>query len=134
MWWIPQANIADSKAKAIDEIAMTLASAGSQLSRFTVEGKHVPQHLMEKVKILGERYNSGHHDKPEGNNGQLIKDLGLLDYLADRFAVAGTPQDCISKLQAAIDAGARQFWMSFHFKDKARFMRDWAREVIPAFR
>jgi 5,10-methylenetetrahydromethanopterin reductase len=134
MWWIPQANIADSKAKAIDEIAMTLASAGSQLSRFTVEGKHVPQHLMEKVKILGERYNSGHHDKPEGNNGQLIKDLGLLDYLADRFAVAGTPQDCISKLEAAIDAGARQFWMSFHFKDKARIMRDWAREVIPAFR
>jgi 5,10-methylenetetrahydromethanopterin reductase len=134
MWWIPQANIADTKEQAIDEIAMTLASAGSQLSRFTLEGKHLPPHLLSKVKTLGERYNSGHHDKPEGSNGQLIKDLGLLDYLSDRFAVAGTPQDCIRKLEAAIAAGARQFWMSFHFKEKARFMRAWAQGVIPAFR
>jgi 5,10-methylenetetrahydromethanopterin reductase len=134
MWWIPQANIAKSKAEALDEIAMTLASAGSQLSRFTAEGKHIPPHLMDKVVELGRRYNSGHHDKPEGDNGRLIKDLGLIDYLADRFAVAGTAEDCVKKLQSAIDAGARQFWMSFHFSHKARFMRDWARGVIPAFR
>jgi 5,10-methylenetetrahydromethanopterin reductase len=134
MWWLPLANVGDDKARAIDEIAMTLASAGSHLSRFTVKGKHIPDHLMDKVKLLGERYNSDQHDKPDSANREVIKELDLLDYLAERFAVAGTPQDCIKKLEAAIGAGARQFWMSIHFDDKARFMRDWARDVMPAFR
>jgi 5,10-methylenetetrahydromethanopterin reductase len=134
MWWLPLTNVGADYAKAIDEIAMTLASAGSHLSRFTTEGKHIPRHLMEKVKMLGARYNSAQHDKPDSSNRELIKELGLLDYLAERFAIAGTPQDCIDKLKAASDAGARQFWMSIHFDDKARFMREWARDVMPAFR
>jgi 5,10-methylenetetrahydromethanopterin reductase len=134
MWWLPLTNVGADRAKAIDEIAMTLASAGSHLSRFTTEGKHIPEHLMEKVKMLGARYNSAQHDKPDSSNRELIKELGLLDYLAERFAIAGTPQDCIDKLKAASDAGARQFWMSIHFDDKARFMREWARGVMPAFR
>lgn len=134
MWWLPLTNVAADKATAVDEIAMTLASAGSHLSRFTVKGKHIPDHLMDKIKELGERYRSDQHDKPDSVNREIIKELGLLDYLADRFAVAGTSQDCIAKLESAIDAGARQFWMSVHFDDKARFMRDWARHVMPAFR
>ena len=134
MWWLPLTNVGSDRAKAVDEIAMTLASAGSHLSRFTVAGKHIPEHLMDKVKMLGERYNSAQHDKPDSTNRELIKELGLLDYLAERFSIAGTPKDCIRKLEAAISAGARQFWMSIHFDDKARFMREWAREIMPAFR
>jgi 5,10-methylenetetrahydromethanopterin reductase len=134
MWWLPLTNVGPDRVQAIDEIAMTLASAGSHLSRFTVKGKHIPDHLMEKVKMLGRRYDSAQHDKPDSTNRELIKELGLLDYLADRFSIAGTPQDCIKKLEAAVAAGARQFWMSIHFDDKARFMRDWAREIMPAFR
>ena len=45
-----------------------------------------------------------------------------------------SPKDCIAKLEAAIGAGARQFWMSIHFDDKARFLLDWARDIMPAFR
>jgi 5,10-methylenetetrahydromethanopterin reductase len=134
MWWLPLTNVGPDQAKAVDEIAMTLASAGSHLSRFTVKGKHIPEHLMDKVKMLGQRYNCDQHDKPDSANRELIKELGLLEYLADRFSVAGTAKDCIRKLEAAIEAGARQFWMSIHFNDKARFMRDWSRDVMPAFR
>jgi 5,10-methylenetetrahydromethanopterin reductase len=134
MWWLPLTNVGPDRDKAVDEIAMTLASAGSHLSRFTVKGKHIPEHLMDKVKMLGTRYNSAQHDKPDSSNRELIKELELLNYLAERFSVAGTPKDCIAKLEAAIGAGARQFWMSIHFDDKARFMRDWARDIMPAFR
>ena len=134
MWWLPLTNVGSDRSKSIDEIAMTLASAGSHLSRFTVQGKHIPEHLMQKVKTLGSRYNPAQHDKPDSSNRELIKELGLLEYLAERFAIAGTPRDCIAKLEAAIAAGAHQFWMSIHFDDKARFMRDWARDIMPAFR
>lgn len=133
MWWLPLTNIRDDRTQAIDEIAMTLASAGSHLSRFTTEGKHIPAELHERVVELGRRYHVDQHDKPDSANRQLIDELGLRDYLADRFAVAGTVEDCVAKLEQAIAAGARQFWMSIHFDDKERFLREW-KAVVDAFR
>ena len=134
LWWLPLTNLADDRRAAIEEIAMSLASAGSHLSRFTTVGKHIPPELLDKVRELGARYHFDQHSKPDSANRQLIAELGLVDYLADRFAVAGTADDCIRKLEQAVAAGARQFWMSVHFDDKARFMRDWSSRVMPAFR
>ncbi len=134
MWWLPITNVSDSSERSIREIAPTLASAGSHLSRFTTAGKHIPPELFDRVRELGRRYRSDQHDKPDSTNRTLIAELGLTDYLANRFSIAGTPADCIGKLERAIEAGARQFWMSVHFDDKIRFMRDWANKVMPAFR
>jgi 5,10-methylenetetrahydromethanopterin reductase len=133
-WWWPDVNVAASYREAVDEIKMSLASAGNHLSRFTTEGKHIPPDLLEKVKILGQRYAFSTHTLPDSPNVRLIDELGLVDYLADRFAAVGTPKDCIAKIEAAAEAGARQFWMSVHFDDKERFLRDWAAKVAPAFR
>jgi alkanesulfonate monooxygenase SsuD/methylene tetrahydromethanopterin reductase-like flavin-dependent oxidoreductase (luciferase family) len=134
MWWWPDVNVAAGYREAVDEIKMSLASAGNHLSRFTTEGKHIPPDLLEKVKILGRRYAFSTHTLPDSPNNRLIEELGLVDYLADRFAAVGAPKDCIAKIEAAVEAGARQFWMSVHFDDKERFLRDWAAKVAPAFR
>jgi 5,10-methylenetetrahydromethanopterin reductase len=134
LWWWPDVNVAASYREGVDEIKMSLASAGNHLSRFTTEGKHIPPDLLAKVKILGQRYAFSSHTLPDSPNNRLIEELGLVDYLADRFAAVGTPAQCIKKLEAAADAGARQFWMSVHFDDKERFLRDWAAKVAPAFR
>jgi alkanesulfonate monooxygenase SsuD/methylene tetrahydromethanopterin reductase-like flavin-dependent oxidoreductase (luciferase family) len=113
---------------------MSLAAAGNHLSRFTTEGKHIPPELLGQIKELGARYHFDQHSKPGSANSRLIEELGLVDYLAERFAVAGTAEECIRKLERAVAAGATQFWMSVHFEDKLRFMRDWAERVMPAFR
>jgi 5,10-methylenetetrahydromethanopterin reductase len=134
MWWWPDVNVAASYREGVEEIKMSLAAAGNHLSRFTTEGKHIPPDLLEKVKILGQRYAFSSHTLPGSPNNRLIEDLGLVDYLADRFAAVGTPAECIKKLEVAAEAGARQFWMSVHFDDKERFLRDWAAKVAPAFR
>ena len=134
MWWWPDANIAASRREAVGEIRMSLASAGNHLTRFTSEGKHIPPELLGKVKALGERYTFADHVAPGSGNGRLIEELGLIDYLADRFAFAGTAAECIKKIERAVDAGARRFWISIHFDDKFRFMKDWAEQVMPAFR
>jgi 5,10-methylenetetrahydromethanopterin reductase len=134
MWWLPLTNVDNNRERAINEIAPTLASAGSHLSRFTTKGKHIPPEIMDKIKELGRRYNSDQHDKPNSANRELAKELGLLDYLAERFSVAGSPKDCIKKLEGAIDAGARQFWMSVHLDDKIGFMKNWSSQVMPAFK
>jgi 5,10-methylenetetrahydromethanopterin reductase len=134
MWWWPDVNVAGSYREGVDEIRMSLAAAGNHLSRFTTEGKHIPPELLDRVRALGQRYAFATHTLPGSANNRLIEELGLVDYLADRFAAVGTPADCVRKLGAAIDAGARQFWMSVHFDDKERFLRDWADKVAPAFR
>ena len=134
MWWWPDANIATSRREAIEEIKMSLAAAGNHLTRFTTEGKHIPDDLLPKVRALGEHYTFGDHVQPGSGNGRLIEELGLVDYLADRFAFAGTAAECVRKLERAVEAGARRFWISIHFDDKVRFMRDWATQVMPAFR
>jgi 5,10-methylenetetrahydromethanopterin reductase len=134
MWWLPLTCVDDDRDRALHLVAPTLASAGSHLSRLATRGKHIPPELMDKVRELGRRYNSAQHDVPGSDNRALIKELGLLDYLAERFAVIGSPRDCIAKLERAIDAGARQFWMSVHFDDKIAFMRRWSEQVMPAFR
>jgi alkanesulfonate monooxygenase SsuD/methylene tetrahydromethanopterin reductase-like flavin-dependent oxidoreductase (luciferase family) len=126
--------VAPSYREGVEEIKMSLAAAGNHLSRFTTEGKHIPPDLLEKVRILGQRYVFTSHTLPGSANNTLIEELGLVDYLADRFAAVGTPADCIRKIEAAVEAGARQFWMSVHFDDKERFLRDWAARVAPAFR
>lgn len=133
LWWLPVANVRGERSAAIDEVAMTLASAGSHLSRFTTEGKHIPTELHDAVVALGERYRPEEHSKPDSTNRGLIRELGLLDYLADRFAIAGTAEECVAKIEAAAEAGARQFWMSIHFDDKERFLRDF-QAVMAAFR
>jgi len=134
MWWWPDANIAASRREAIEAIKMSLAAAGNHLTRFTAEGKHIPPELLDEVKALGERYAFADHVQPGSANCRLIEQLGLVDYLADRFAFAGTPAECIEKVERAVEAGARRFWISIHFDDKRRFMRDWAEQVMPAFR
>lgn len=134
MWWWPDVNVAASYREAVAEIGMSLAAAGNHLSRFTTEGKHIPPELLPKVKALGQRYTFIEHVMPGSANCRLIEELGLVEYLAERFAAVGTPDDCIAKLERAVEAGARQFWMSVHVDDKVRFLRDWAATVMPAFR
>jgi 5,10-methylenetetrahydromethanopterin reductase len=134
MWWWPDANVAASRREAVSEITMSLAAAGNHLSRFTTEGKHIPPDLLSKVKLLGQRYTFGDHVAPGSANCRLIEELGLVDYLADRFAIAGTPAECIETIERAVAAGARRFWISIHFEDKLRFMRDWSTKIMPAFR
>jgi 5,10-methylenetetrahydromethanopterin reductase len=134
MWWWPDANVAASRHEAIAEITMSLASAGNHLSRFTTEGKHIPPELLPRVQELGQRYTFGDHVAPGSGNGRLIEELGLVDYLADRFAIVGTPAECIKTIERAVDAGARRFWISIHFDDKQRFLRDWSTRIMPAFR
>jgi 5,10-methylenetetrahydromethanopterin reductase len=134
LWWWPDVSIAPSYRDAIDEIKMSLAAAGNHLSRFTTEGKHIPPELLPRIKELGARYTFTDHVRPGSANSRLIEELGLVDYLADRFAAAGTAAECIRKLEQAVEAGASRFWLSVHVDDKLRFLRDWASQVLPAFR
>ncbi len=132
--WFPWVSVAGSRDEAVHAIKHSLASGAKHLGRFTTQGKHIPSQFLDKIREAKQRYRFDQHQMPDSDNARMIEELGLVDYLADRFAIAGTLEDCIRKIETAAEAGATHFWMSVHFADKERFMREWGETVIKRFR
>ena len=59
-----------------------------------------------------------------------VMELGLVDYLAERMAIAGTPDDCKAQIARAQKAGAHQFCLLVALADKIGFMRRWSELVV----
>lgn len=58
----------------------------------------------------------------------LVDDIG---YLAERFAIAGTPDDCVDQVERAGRAGADRLPLTAITPDPRRFIERWSTEVIP---
>lgn len=98
-WLFAKANVADERETAVEEIKMALAASANHAFSHTLEGKMVPDEHVDAIERLKDEYVSHEHEQPgETHNKQLVEELGLTDYLADRFAVVGTPADCRAKL------------------------------------
>jgi 5,10-methylenetetrahydromethanopterin reductase len=134
VWWFAKTNVADTRAGAVEPIRMALAASANHAFRFTLENKGVPPDLHERVRGLQRDYNSHHHELAGAGNALLTDRWGLTDYLADRFAIAGTPDDCVAQLQRAMAAGAHQFVVTAFVPDPRVFMRRWMLEVAPGCR
>jgi len=129
VWWFAKTSLADRRALAIEPIKMALAASANHAFRFTLDGKGVPADLHEKIRALQREYNSHHHEIPGAGNAALPDRWDLTEFLVDRFAIAGSPDDCLAQIRRAMDAGAHQFMITGFVPDPRGFMRRWAREV-----
>lgn len=135
VWWLVKANVAGSRAEAIGEIKMALAASANHAFRFTLEGKGVPPPLREPIRGLQREYDSHQHEiLGPTRNAELTDRWGLTDYLAERFAIAGTPAECATQARRAAAAGAHQLLLTGIVRDPARFVARWAAEVAPLCR
>ena len=131
IWAFAKCNISDNHEDAIDEIKMALAASGHHAFRFTLEGKNVPEELEEAVMALqGEYVPSEHEQLGETRNAALSDELGLTDFLADRFAVAGTPAECLEKARVIQDAGVDNLIILAISSDSDNIIRRFGQEVI----
>ncbi len=129
VWWFAKTNVADTHDEAVLPIKMALAASANHAFRFTVEGKGVPAELHEPIKGLQREYNAHHHEIDGGGNTGLTDRWELTEFLVDRFAIAGTPSECVAQIDRARAAGAHQFMITSFVPDPRAFMRRWAREV-----
>jgi 5,10-methylenetetrahydromethanopterin reductase len=105
-WTVARSNVGEDRDAAIDEIRSALAGTGKYALQTALDERNVPPKHQESLATLREEYNPQKHVKPGGGpNAELIDRLGLTDFLADRFAVAGTPDDCLEKLQEIDSVG-----------------------------
>jgi 5,10-methylenetetrahydromethanopterin reductase len=132
VWWFAKTNVADTRAEAIGPIRMALAASANHAFRFTLEGKAVPASLHESIRGLQRAYNAHHHEIAGAGNAALTDRFGLTEFLVDRFAIAGTPSECVAQIRRAMAAGARQFITTSFVPDPRAFMRRWSREVVHA--
>jgi 5,10-methylenetetrahydromethanopterin reductase len=132
VWWFAKTSLADTRAAAIEPIRMALAASANHAFRPTLEGKAVPPDLHEKIRALQREYNAHHHEIAGAANAGLPDRWDLTEFLVDRFAIAGTPADCVAQLRRASGAGARQFMITGFVPDPRAFMRRWMEEVAGA--
>ena len=89
----------------------------------------VPEHLRQPMQELRRRYST----RPGAADARLVDELGLFDYLARRFAIYGTPAQCLDQLRAARDAGLRRVMFTVSLaSDPARTVELFGERVLPA--
>jgi 5,10-methylenetetrahydromethanopterin reductase len=132
IWWFAKTNVAATRDEALRPITMALAASANHAFRFTLAGKGVPSALHDRIKGLQRDYDAHHHEIAGAGNATLTDRWGLTEFLADRFAIAGAPDDCARQIRRAREAGAHQFIITSFVPDPSAFMRQWMREVVPA--
>lgn len=131
IWAMLKGSVADTREAAVAAIRMGLAGSAHHAFRFGLEGKHVPEHLQAAVLELVERYDTRVHEVWDGANATISDELGITDYLADRFGLVGTPDECVERLQAIRDAGLRNLLVPALGPDPTAVLRRFATEVFP---
>jgi len=134
IWWFAKTNVADTREEAVRPITMALAASANHAFRFTLEGKGVPPAFHDRINGLQRDYDAHHHEIAGAGNAGLTARWGLTEFLADRFAIVGTPDDCAAQIRRALAAGAHQFMITSFVPDPRAFMRRWMRDVVPAVR
>ena len=132
IWAFAKCNVSDDHDSAIDEIKMALAASAHHAFRFTLEGKHVPEHLHEAMMaIQGEYVPAEHEQVGDTRNAAITDEFGVTDYLADRFAVVGTPEECRAKVAQIAASGVDVLQITAISHDPGDIIRRFGEDVIP---
>jgi 5,10-methylenetetrahydromethanopterin reductase len=107
IWWLVNFAFAQDEPTGIESLTWLLAAAADHVFRFGLAGKHVPPEHAEGVRALMAHYSHERHALVDDNpNGKLVDELGLRDWLAERFAITGTPEHCVDRVREVAGYGA----------------------------
>ena len=135
IWAFTRVNVGTDRAALVDEIRMELASTAHHAFRFTQEGKLVPPEFAEAIRRVQSGYRPAHHeDLGESPNAGLMDNPELLDYMTDRFAVLGTADECVQRIQSIRASGIHQFLFSGFVDERAALIKTLGTSVFPRCR
>lgn len=135
IWCMAAMCLAGSEEEGVAKLESQLAGTANHVYRFHMEGKGLPDEYRQAIVTLKERYDSSVHATPEraAANAQLVRELGLVDFLARRSVIAGPPERCVERIRQAAAAGATNLIVSQFVNDPLEFMEVFAEQIAPSF-
>jgi 5,10-methylenetetrahydromethanopterin reductase len=137
IWAFAYGRVADTREEALEPIKGGLAASANHAFRFTLDGKPVPDQPQEPIHSLRRQYNNTEHGDRRTRTASLPDELGLTDFLAERFSVAGTPEECRQKIRMLESHGISGLSLAMRFDDwetDMRALRRIAEEVVAPLR
>ena len=135
IWCMAAMCLADSEEEGVARLESQLAGTANHVYRFHMDGKGLPDEYRQAVTTLKHRYDSSVHATPEraAANASLVRELGLVDFLARRSVIAGPPQRCVERIREVAAVGATNLIVSQFVNDPLEFMEIFAERIAPAF-
>ena len=133
IWQIAALDCSRDGAAVRQRLGAILAfmAAGYILGSGDLAARGVPGRLHRPLADLRRRYST----RPGAADAALVHDLGLFDYLAERFAIYGTPAACRDQLLRAQRAGIERLMFTVSLAgDPAAAVSLFGEEVLPAIR
>jgi 5,10-methylenetetrahydromethanopterin reductase len=138
VWWHARACFGENRDDAIDKIRSGILGIGNRLARFQQEGKFIADDIWPKLRELKRRYDFLHHEEIKGEahrmaNAPMLDELGLRDYLADRFAIVGNVDDWTKRIATLREMGVENIAFAALMPDREGFLRTVGEHIIPRF-
>ncbi|MBV9858798.1 MAG: LLM class flavin-dependent oxidoreductase [Alphaproteobacteria bacterium] len=110
---------------------LAFMAGGYVLRSGDLRERGVPEELHGAIRELRRRYST----RPGAADAALVAELGLFDYLSERFAIWGTPEQCRDQLLRAKAAGLKRVMFTVSIgSDPVGTVELFGREVLPALR
>ena len=130
-WWIACLDVSERRDDALEKLGNILGFVAAYVLGPAPAERGVPPELIPAIAELRKTYTTRRAEMDAG----LVRRLGLFDYLRARLAVAGTPDECVEQVQAAVAAGARQFMFTVSLAaDPVRTVELFGARVLPHVR
>lgn len=131
VWSIACLDVAERREDALAKLGNILGFVAAYILGPDPEGRGVPPALVPAVRELRQTYTTRQREMDPA----LTRRLGLFDYLRERLAVAGTPDDCLTQVRAAEGAGVGQLMFTVSLAaDPFRTIELFGRAVLPRLR
>jgi 5,10-methylenetetrahydromethanopterin reductase len=120
---------AETRAEAIRELRHLLEPLAYHNFMFSVE--EAPEELHDELRRLVEAHEMSEHAQPDAEKPEQISDE-VLEYVGDRFAVAGPSSHCQDRLAALDDAGIDEFYLVFPtaVENTMDYAREFEEEIL----
>lgn len=135
-WWMVRGSVAETYEQAVDWALPSLVSTANHAFQVTFDGKGVPEKLHEPLRQAQARYDFTAHNRfgADSPNGRLARELGLVDFLVERFGLVGTPRQVVERLRELEARGVPGVTLRLLVPDTLAALRLWQEEIAPALR
>jgi 5,10-methylenetetrahydromethanopterin reductase len=126
-----RAAVDDTYDEALATLRGSLASAAFFALRPASVKATLPAEIVGQLEQFHAEYDRDEHLNPSGNNAKRAEALGLLPFLAQRFGICGTADDCIRQLKAIADVGVTSVNLVAVVPDAEALIARFGAEVLP---